>query len=82
MAAQSKLTPAKKRKLTIAAKAQKEVEENIVFRNQCRKFAHSPSLLLSRPFTIHRGLGWATSQEGHQEECGYVFLSSRGQFFN
>ncbi|KAJ7814322.1 hypothetical protein B0H14DRAFT_3477115 [Mycena olivaceomarginata] len=34
MAAQSKLTPAEKRKLTIAAKAQKEVEENIVFRNQ------------------------------------------------
>ncbi|KAJ7847789.1 hypothetical protein B0H14DRAFT_2583338 [Mycena olivaceomarginata] len=37
MAAQSKLTPAEKRKLTIAAKAQKEVEENIAFRNQSRR---------------------------------------------
>ncbi|KAF7372073.1 hypothetical protein MVEN_00065600 [Mycena venus] len=34
MSTQSKLTPAEKRRATIAAKAQKELEENIAFQNQ------------------------------------------------
>jgi hypothetical protein len=50
MSTQNTLTPAEKRKATIAARAAKEIEENIAFQNQSRKF-HWHLKLYSGRFT-------------------------------
>ncbi|KAJ7814889.1 hypothetical protein B0H14DRAFT_3149262 [Mycena olivaceomarginata] len=50
MSTQNTLTPAEKRKATIAARAAKEIEENIAFQNQSRKF-HRHLKLYSGRFT-------------------------------